>query len=110
MIDVLLSLSLVLSTTTEDCVPDPELGCIIITDDGCDKVTGCPITGPAPKESRVATIARRIIPTNGPILEVGYQVTITGSRQIRNAAGNLMTVYDATYNGSYYVLLAGDFR
>jgi hypothetical protein len=50
MIDVLLSLSLVLSTTTEDCVPDPELGCIIITDDGCDKPTGCPITGPKEHE------------------------------------------------------------
>jgi hypothetical protein len=109
MIDVLLSLSL-LSSTTEPIECDPELGCIIITDDGCDKPTGCPITGPAPKESKTVTIARRIIPSQGPILEVGYQATITGSRQIFNAGGAVVTVYDVTYNGHNYVLLAGDFR
>ena len=108
MIDVLLSLSL-LSSTTEPIECDQELGCIIITDDGCDKPTGCPITGPAPKESRMATIARRIIPTQGPSLEVGYQVIITGSRQILNASGDIVTVYDATYKGHHYVLVAGDF-
>lgn len=42
MIDLILILSLL--TANPEC--DPELGCIIITDDGCDKPTGCPITDP----------------------------------------------------------------
>lgn len=106
MIDVLLSLSLMVSTTTNpEC--DPELGCIIITDDSCDKPTGCPITGP--KQVETATIQSRVVPSDPlkPILEVGYTVSILGRRTIINAGGQQMTVYDISYRGFLYVVSPG---